>query len=285
LLESGRARVDVRHEPKTDWIIVAGPYTIRVTGTSFDVSFEMRTQMLEVAMRSGSVLVEGPGIASPVEVRGSQRFVQGARAPEAAGSAAPPPSDESAAPAPAVASAEPLPGRPTSSSVPVPSAVASVAVASFGAASWASLAGKGQYGAVLEQAEKMGIERALTTAAAPDLMALGNAARFGGKSDLSARAYQAVRARFGGAPEAANAAFFLGRMVEGQSPNMAIGWYERYAAEAPAGAWVAEAMGRRMVLLKKSGAHDAAIEAARQYMTRFPQGPYAGVAREMTTTP
>jgi len=52
---------------------------------------------------------------------------------------------------------------------------------------------------------------------------------------------------------------------------MAIGWYERYSAEAPGGAWVAEALGRRMVLLKKAGAHDAAIEAARQYLARFPR--------------
>jgi hypothetical protein len=285
LLETGRARVDVHHAPQTDWTIVAGPYTIRVIGTSFDVSFETRTQTLEVVMRSGSVRVEGPGIASPVEVHGSQRFVQGARAPEVVGSAAPPTGDQSAAAAPAAVSAEVPPGRPSSSPVPVASAAGSVAVASLAPASWTSLAGKGQYGAVLEQAENMGIERALSTTGAPDLMALGNAARFAGKTDLSARAYQAVRARFGGTPEAANAAFFLGRMVEGQSPNMAIGWYERYAAEAPAGAWVAEAMGRRMVLLKKSGAHEAAIDAAHQYMARFPQGPYAGVAREMTTTP
>jgi TolA-binding protein len=282
LLENGRARVEVVHRPKTDWSILAGPYTVRVTGTSFEVAFEARTQTLEVVMRSGTVLVEGPGISKPVEIQGAQRFVHRAGSPETSSGTAASPSSEAgglprASVTPPTASAEPPRALARASGPASPSAT--------GPVSWAALAARGQYQVVLEQADRLGLGRALSTTKAVDLMALGHAARFAGRTDLAARAYQATRARFGATSDAANAAFFLGRMVEGQSPNMAIGWYERYVSETPRGTWVAEALGRRMVLLKKSGAHEAALEAARQYQERFPKGPYAGVAREMTTPP
>lgn len=281
LLENGRARVEVVHRPKTDWSILAGPYTVRVTGTSFEVAFEARTQTLEVVMRSGTVLVEGPGISTPVEIQGAQRFLHRAGSPEVSSGPAPLPSSEPGS-VPRASTTPPTASAEAPRAVAHPSGPAS---ASAAGPSWAALAARGQYQAVLEQAERLGLGRALSTTKPADLMALGHAARFAGRTDLAARAYQATRARFGATSDAANAAFFLGRMVEGQSPNMAIGWYERYVSETPRGTWVAEALGRRMVLLKKSGAHEAALEAARQYQERFPKGPYAGVAREMTTPP
>ena len=72
-------------------------------------------------------------------------------------------------------------------------------------------------------------------------------------------------------------------MTEAGNPTAAITWYETYVAEAPAGSFVAEALGRKMIALKRSGNLDAAQAAARAYLQRFPGGPYAGVAREMTT--
>jgi TolA-binding protein len=285
LLENGRARVEVVHRPKTDWRILAGPYTVRVTGTSFEVGFEERTQTLEVIMRSGTVLVEGPGISNPVEIQGAQRFTHRAGLPEASnGSLRLPSSEPGTQPQASVTSEPTSPGAPQAVARPSGNA-GNGSTNGSGPASWAALAARGHYQAVLEQADRLGIGKALNTTKATDLMALGHAARFSGRTDLAARAYQATRARFGGTSDAANAAFFLGRMVEGQSPNMAIGWYERYVSEAPRGTWVAEAWGRRVVLLKKTGAQEAALEAARQYQERFPKGPYAGVAREMTTPP
>jgi hypothetical protein len=288
LLENGRAHVDVVHRRDTRWSVVAGPYTVYVTGTSFDVAFDARTQTLEVDMRAGAVRVQGPGIDSPVEIRGAQQFVHRAGSPEtnavagarhASAAGTPEPSAPVPNPEPAAVSepgAVDVPAERPSSQDP------GVRTPPSGQApSWAQLSSEGSYKTVVAQAEEQGLSRALRSAPPSELMALGHAARFVGRRDIASSAYLAVRSRFGGSADAAAAAFFLGRVVE-SSPSEAVIWYERYAAEAPAGTWIAEALGRRMVLLKKSGDEKGVLEAARTYLLRFPRGPYAGVAREMT---
>ena len=149
--------------------------------------------------------------------------------------------------------------------------------------SWAAMVARGEYRQVLAAADRRGLSQSLSSAGPDDLMALGNAARFSGRAAVAARAYRAVRARFGSSSHAATAAFLLGRLTEAGDPNGAISWYDRYVAEAPAGSFVAEALGRKIVVLKRVGRVDAAEAAARRYLKRFPGGPYAGVAREMTT--
>jgi TolA-binding protein len=123
------------------------------------------------------------------------------------------------------------------------------------------------------------LESATATASGPDLFALGNAARFTGKPGLAVKAYQAVRQRFSNTEEASGAAFFLGRLSESSDPTRAMGWYERYVAEAPKGAWVADALGRHLVLLNGTQGAASAQGAAKNYLGRFPNGPYAGFAR------
>ena len=75
LLETGRAKVIVIHKARTEWKVTTGPYLIRVTGTSFAVSWEPAAGALEVVMFAGAVVVKGPGIESGVALSGSQRFV------------------------------------------------------------------------------------------------------------------------------------------------------------------------------------------------------------------
>jgi len=290
LVETGRARVDVVHRPDTDWQLLAGPYTIQVQGTSFDVAFDAAEQTLEVVMRAGVVSVAGPGIATPVEIRGAQRFVH------SIASASPRAPSASAAPPPPPAATDG--GEPPSSAEPQSAADRNLARAdAAGGArptdgatadagppeSWAAMVARGEYRRVLESAERQGLAQALSNAGLDDLMALGNAARFSGRTAVATQAYQAARARFAGSPRAASAAFLLGRMTEAGDPAGAITWYDRYVAEAPAGSFVAEALGRKMVVLRRIGKVDAAEAAARGYLKRFPGGPYAGVAREMTT--
>ena len=88
VLEAGRARADIVHRSKTDWRIIAGPYVVSVTGTSFEVSYDDSTQTFELAMRSGVANVSGPGLVNPAEVRNTQRFVLSASNPEPKGKAA-----------------------------------------------------------------------------------------------------------------------------------------------------------------------------------------------------
>jgi hypothetical protein len=135
---------------------------------------------------------------------------------------------------------------------------------------------------VLAEADARGLDGTLREAPQGKLMALATAARFAGRVGLAERAYRQVRERFAGSRAAADAAFLLGRMAESTSPAAAIGWYDRYVTEAPAGSFVAEALGRKMIALKKAGNAAAAKDAAAAYLKRFPGGPYAGVASEMT---
>jgi ferric-dicitrate binding protein FerR (iron transport regulator) len=74
ILETGTARVDVR-PLQPDCAKAAGPCTAHVPGTSFDVSFDSETQTLEVVMRSGSIVIDAPGMSTPVQIQGPKRFV------------------------------------------------------------------------------------------------------------------------------------------------------------------------------------------------------------------
>jgi hypothetical protein len=89
-----------------------------------------------------------------------------------------------------------------------------------------------------------------------------------------------VRQRFAGSDAARTAAFLLGRMSEG-SPASAITWYDTYLGEAPAGTFAAEALGRKMALLDRSGRRSAARTIAKQYLARYPKGAYAELANQL----
>ena len=281
LVEAGRAQVDVIHHPGSDWQIVAGPYAVAVKGTSFEVAFDASTQTLELLMQSGVVSVTGPGIATPVEIRGMQRFVHTAAAQGEATNAAL--NRLTPTPSPTASAAETRrnptgPPTPPSSSAPAASSRPAAAPSQ-----WPALAADGEFRRILEQADAQGLDATLRQADQSQLMALATAARFAGRGALAARAYRRVRQRFARSRAAADAAFLLGRMTESSSPTAAIGWYDRYVTEAPTGSFVAEALGRKMIALKQAGNASAAKNAAAAYLRRFPGGPYAGVAREMTT--
>ncbi len=275
LLETGRAVVDVVHRERAEWTIMAGPYSVHVHGTAFTVEFDPKTQLFELMMRSGVVSVEGPGISQPVEIRGAQRFVHraglGLETPESKVAIAAPGSVD-AAPV-AVPSAD-------ASSIGVHSGAISTSVASA-APTWEALVRRGEYSAVLRDAERRGIPQVLSTATAAEVMALANAARFSGRVSVGREAYLALRQRFSGTAPASSAAFLMGRLMESGSPLEARRWYERYEQEAPKGALVAEAMGRRLLLTQTLGSRVEVQRLAEDYVRRFPDGPYAGVARKI----
>jgi ferric-dicitrate binding protein FerR (iron transport regulator) len=59
-LEEGRARFTVAHRPKTEWSVEAGPFTVVVHGTVFDVGWSRETGALVVDLLIGSVTIRGP---------------------------------------------------------------------------------------------------------------------------------------------------------------------------------------------------------------------------------
>jgi hypothetical protein len=251
---------------------MAGPYSVQVHGTSFTVEFDPKSQLFELVMRSGVVSVEGPGISQPVEIRGAQRFVHraglGGFEPLAAGPVTKP------------ATVEPAPSADAASVGSARLAASATALATA-PPSWESQVRRGEYSAVLRDAERRGIEQVLATATAPEVMALANAARFSGRVNVGREAYLALRQRFSGSASAASAAFLMGRLMESGSPAESRRWYERYEQEAPKGPLVAEAMGRRLLLTQTTGGRVEVQRLAEEYIRRFPDGPYSGVARKI----
>lgn len=288
LLETGRADVNVMHRKDAEWTIMAGPYSVRVHGTAFSVEFDPKSQLFELVMRSGVVSVEGPGISHPVEIRGAQRFVHraGLGLDPAAKSGSEPSRGTDGVQAPASSAAMgsvsgSLGQAPVQIAAPGPIVPSVGAPASAAAPNWETKVRRGEYGDVIRDAESRGIARVLQTANSAELLALANAARFSGRVDLGRDAYKAIRQRYAGSPQSASAAFLLGRLMEPSSVAEAKRWYERYEQEAPSGALAAEAMGRKMVLAQSLGNRTEVQRFAEDYLKRFPDGPYAGVARKI----
>jgi hypothetical protein len=261
-LERGKVVVSVRHRPGTDWTVRAGPFEVFVTGTTFDVSWDPREEVFSITMRDGSVLVRGPTLGPGTTVVASQTLRVSLH------QAAPTDRDNPAPKgAPSAASAPPP-------EAPAPSASVRPAVDDLG---WRELAQRGDYSRAIAAAEREGLPGVLAGAGGADLLLLGDAARFTGRTPLARDAYLAARSRFSGSPAAAQAAFALGRFGGGE----ALGWFQRYLAEAPGGPLAREALGRILELQQAGGANDAAADTARRYLAAHPDGPHAELARSV----
>ncbi|HEX3776297.1 MAG TPA: FecR domain-containing protein [Polyangiaceae bacterium] len=284
-LVRGQLHVSVHHEPSTHWRFFAGRYEVQVVGTEFDLAWNEKSETISLEMVSGEVRVLGaPGVV---------RVVKGGsvlRLPEAAGenvaaavvNATPSANEEPAATSAldqtnplAVTATEPDRAKRAHASPELgasgPAAPESVA--------WSSLLKSGQFSAVVSAAEARGVERVLESDGAANLKALAQAARYTGRAQLSLQAWQSLRRRFAAESLGVEASFFLARSYEeAGNAGEALRWLDTYVSEAPAGVYASEACGRRLLLLKKIGGRAAAIAGAREYLNRFPGGPYEKTA-------
>jgi TolA-binding protein len=164
----------------------------------------------------------------------------------------------------------------------LPQTEAAVAGADGSAArrNWNQLLRKGRFVEIVSDARKLGSARAIATRPVSDLVALGQAARYTGDSALAEECWKAVRKRAPGSNDAHRSAFFLGRVMEQQGRRSdAIHWFQRYREESPGGVYAGQALGRQMVLSGGHGRSGAARHLAHEYLSRFPNGPYAKAAR------
>ncbi len=277
-LEGGTASFHIVHRPGARWSVEAGPYVIAVVGTTFDVRWSVEAQEIEVRLHEGAVTVNG------VPLHAGQRFI--GHAADGTVSILP-----LAASAQAEAPAAPAPPAPVPAPVPVPDPqpsspaahTSSSAVAPPASLGWPARVAAGDFRGVVADAQAHGVDAALRGAPLADLGALADAARYAGDKDLARRALLAERLRFPASTEAHAAAFLLGRLADAGvgAPGAAVSWYDTYLAEAPHGAFAAEALGRKLAALRR--AHDPAARAvAAEYLQRYPKGPYAASARELT---
>ena len=147
---------------------------------------------------------------------------------------------------------------------------------------WPERVAAGAFRGVIAEAESRGIDAVLKQVPLTDLVALADAARYAGRTDVARRALLAQRDRFATTAEAHAAAFLLGRLADdaGGSPEAALRWYDRYLVEAPRGAFAAEALGRKMIALRRAS-DPAAPSVAAEYLRLHPSGPHAASAREI----
>ncbi len=313
-LEQGRAMLDVVHRPGAHWSVEAGPYTIAVTGTEFDAEWSGPDERLVVELRRGAVVVSGPMAVSGIGLAAGQRLVAsvrdgqlhiepltrkestsgvaarvGARAGLAAGAS--PDVAEATTPEATPTTPEPsapgtAPDEPTrvpqENPLPPPSSAPSSAPGPAPEMSWEKRVREGDFTGVVHDAEALGLDATLTTGSRGDLTALADAARYTGNTTVADRALVAVMRRFPGSPDARAAPFLRGRIAEKRGAGSeAIALYDRYLSESPRGPFVAEALGRKMLAVEARDGAGAARTIARDYLVRFPRGPYADPARRL----
>jgi FecR protein len=271
-LDEGNANVEVAHRPGAEWFFEAGPFVITVHGTAFSFGWSSRNARLEVKMRSGVVSVTGPLSGEEIVLRAGQSLSlslndQGAPAPDAITGPVP----ELGPPAPAAlrASAPAGAGRPLDTRRV--------------GADWGTRLAEGQASGIVAEARRLGLSKVLQVSSSEDLAALADAARFERDERLARRALLSQRRRFPGSGRAAEASFLLGRLddAENEDSAHALGWYDRYLNEAPGGAYVSEALGRKMTVLERSGRQAEATRIARDYLQRFPSGTYSRAAQAL----
>ncbi|APR87556.1 hypothetical protein A7982_12905 [Minicystis rosea] len=286
VLERGEVTAAVVHTgAETRWDLQAGPFEVHVTGTKFDASWDPAGETFTLVMTEGAVVVRGPLLQTGRELHAGERLrvsVHDGSMELRAASAAPPPgagaqaTASAAMPAPsasAVAPAAPSSALPATTSAPTASASARPREPG-----WRELAAAGNYREALAAAEQAGFSQEIERAAASDLAALADAARYGGRPALAKQALVAQRRRFG---MRGSSAFVLGKIAADQlgDGGDAVRWFETYLSEEPNGALAEQALGRILELRKHDRAGARAV--AERYLARYPSGAHAALARSL----
>jgi hypothetical protein len=284
-LEDGVMHADIVHKQQARWLFEAGPFSIHVRGTSFSVDWRGAEGRLEVRLHSGLLDVHTPFSLAPVSIHSGQRLIATLRDRQVVLRAL----AEDTPPEPATTGSVDAPASSAPPTRALESESPSVARAAPSAAepqtSWANRMASGNWRAILDEALQQGIDVAVVKRSSDELALLSAAARYGSRVDVARRALVAQRERFLGSTHAKDAAFLLGRIDENANPQSALGWYDRYLAEAPNGAYAAEAMGRKMLTTRRLLGQQQARPIAESYLRRWPNGPHASAARTLLGSP
>ncbi len=292
-IEHGAASFQVTPRSEAKWLVDVGPFLVTVMGTVFAVSWDAATERFELRLHHGQVSVTGPIAGGAIPVRAGQRLVVNLPKEEIIISEQLP--EEAWPGSPAAGTAIPSADLPmeddrlargiagqgtSSSSVPV--------VGKTGAKrAWAEAAALGEWDQILADVDRIGAKRALGEVSGEELFILADAARYRGRSGLAREALLAERTRFPGSARALDATFLLGRLAELNQggARRAIDWYEEYLSRAPTGTYASEALGRKMIAMRRLEGAARAKPVAEEYLFRFPSGTYAGAARALLQAP
>jgi hypothetical protein len=277
-IEDGSAAFQITRSHARRWLIEAGPFSVTVKGTGFTVAWDPASELFELRLRSGRVTVSGPTVGEAMALRAGQRLVVSLPRAETLITEESPEGTSTVTAGPARRAAT---GTVTAAAPPA------AAKKSAAARRWAAALANGRWDTILADVDRDGVEATLETAGSDDLFALADAARYRRRTELARAALLAQRRRFPRAPRSLDAMFLLGRVEElrEQGTTRALAWYDAYLSEAPAGAYAAEALGRKMMLTHETQGPVAARPIADVYLRRFPAGSYAGSARALQRVP
>ncbi|WP_437313003.1 FecR domain-containing protein [Sorangium sp. So ce385] len=276
-VERGGADFHVVHRSDTRWVVHAGPYAVRVTGTRFEARWAPEARRFTLALAEGSVEVTGPEL-------GTARLSAGDRLDLTAPSE-PAPSGAAAAPASGAPAAVAAPPGDRDARAPAPGAAdtAPAAGATDAAPRWQALASARRHEEALAAVERLGLDAVLARAAPDELRLLADAARYAGRPHAARAALLALRQRHGARGDSA---FLLGKLTADQlgDPGDALSWFDTYLREAPGGALREQALGRSLELQQRRD-REAARRAALRYLAEYPRGAYAPLARSIADAP
>lgn len=310
ILDEGEARVHVVHVPRAHWLFDAGPFLVHVRGTEFTLTWRGEEGRLDLRMHDGAVSVTGPVSDQAIALRAGQwmtvrlasrevfvRDLEQAHEPDIARDQptvapkemAPPivtsgiTTDRPSSRLSTKVERESAPPAATNASRSRRTAVLSTVQLQPGSVDegWAPARAEGDWDRILGMATRRGLDRTLTERSSEDLALLADAAHYRQRDDIAEKALLAQRRRFPGSTRAKDAAFLLGRIVEGRPDGAgeALAWYDRHLDEAPTGAYAPEALGRKMAVVAKLRGEIAARPIAEEYLRRYPSGTYARAAR------
>ena len=280
-LDRGAASLRITPNHERHWSVEAGPFVVSVTGTDFTVKWDPASEELAVKLRQGRVAVSGPIVGDELVLRPGQNLTVNLTKRETVISEDGADQASAASAAEAAASAAAAPAMRVATSAAA--SAASAPSAAPGVRRWREALASGQWDRILADVERDGVDASLRTLSSDELFALADAARYRRRADLARSALLAQRERFPNSSRALDAVFLLGRVEELRADGKprALQRYDEYLARAPNGTYAAEALGRRMILVKELEGPESARRIAVEYLRRFPHGSYAEAAHTL----
>lgn len=282
LLESGELHANVVHRKDTRWLVEAGPFEVRVTGTQFDVRWDAAAQAVVVRLIEGSVIVTGCALGEGRRVSAGEQLSASCKDSTQPASS----TDASFAlpvePMVPVVGVEALVAAPLEDIRPATGHAATQAVATAEPTTNAPHTAKPP---VREAVDASAVEPLAPVTKEPDsaeLLLRADDDRFARRFDDAESALLEIRKRFAGTDAAAKAAFELGRITFDARGNygQAATWFDTYLRERPTGSLAREALGRGLEARLRGGDTETAVSLATRYLAAYPDGPHAKLARK-----
>ncbi len=272
VVERGRAKISVVPRKGNDWNVEIGPFHVAVKGTRFSLRWDPDTERFDFDLEKGKVVISAPcldharALEAGESLHASCRWQPADRQPAPVAEAPREASHQAPGEAPGEAPvADERPGARPHAAAPA----------------WRKLASAERYDEALAAAERGGFAGECRRRDASELLILGDVARLAGSPARAEQAYAAARAKRGAADRSA---FGLGLVAFDQRRDYrgAATWFATYLREQPRGPLSEQAEGRVMDAWQRAGEPVRAREAAQGYLTRYPRGAYADLARRLT---